>query len=95
VELRYSDLVKTDVDLSAQIEEVRVLVRCLWKRVPSESPNESHPQAFGQNGLGLLTVSGVPTLEEKRGRLLPMARKFAELPDAVRPPFMTIMTPTA
>lgn len=40
-------------------------------------------QAFGYEGLGLLTVSGVPGLAEYRAALLPLARRFALLPDEV------------
>lgn len=40
--------------------------------------------AFGEHGLGLLTVSGVPGLQAKRRALLPLARHFAALPDPVK-----------
>lgn len=40
--------------------------------------------AFGQQGLGILAVEGVPDLEAKRGALLPLAPKFAALPDDVK-----------
>eukprot|EP00013_Stygamoeba_regulata_P027737 CAMPEP_0177660916 /NCGR_PEP_ID=MMETSP0447-20121125/18342_1 /TAXON_ID=0 /ORGANISM="Stygamoeba regulata, Strain BSH-02190019" /LENGTH=372 /DNA_ID=CAMNT_0019166107 /DNA_START=122 /DNA_END=1239 /DNA_ORIENTATION=- len=45
---------------------------------------ESIKHAYGFDGLGLLAVSGVPDLMEKRVRTLPMARKFAMLPDEVK-----------
>ena len=40
--------------------------------------------AFGVDGLGILTVSGVPELAEARGELLPLASAFAALPEAVK-----------
>jgi isopenicillin N synthase-like dioxygenase len=40
--------------------------------------------AFGIDGLGILTVSGVPDLERLRAALLPLAREFATLPEAAR-----------
>ena len=41
-------------------------------------------QAYGYDGLGILTVRGVPTLEEKRLELLPLAKKFANLPEEIK-----------
>ena len=38
-------------------------------------------RAFGPNGLGILTVSNVPRLEELRAALLPLARKISLLSD--------------
>lgn len=38
-------------------------------------------QAFGHGKLGILQVTGVPTLDEKRRRLLPLARQVALLED--------------
>jgi hypothetical protein len=40
--------------------------------------------AFGAEGLGLLTVSGVPGVAERRRALLPLARRFALLPEEVK-----------
>lgn len=40
--------------------------------------------AFGAEGLGLLTVSGVPGVAERRQALLPLARRFASLPGHVK-----------
>ncbi len=33
--------------------------------------------AFGSNGLGILLVSGVPSLAERRQQLLPLSQQFA------------------
>lgn len=33
--------------------------------------------AFGFNGLGILLVSGVPSLAERRQQLLPLSQQFA------------------
>lgn len=41
-------------------------------------------EAFGVDGLGILTVSGVPGLAPLRERLLPLARTFARLPTDVK-----------
>eukprot|EP00891_Asterochloris_glomerata_P006053 jgi/Astpho2/6053/e_gw1.00084.69.1_t len=40
--------------------------------------------AFGFNGLGILLVSGVPSLAERRQQLLPLSQQFADLPADVR-----------
>lgn len=41
-------------------------------------------QAYGSEGLGILTVSGVPGYPDMRQRLLPLAAKFADLPDEIK-----------
>lgn len=41
-------------------------------------------RAFGAGGLGLLVVRGVPQFAELRAALLPLAFRFAALPDAVK-----------
>lgn len=41
-------------------------------------------EAFSYDGLGILTVRGVPGLAELRQNLLPLARRFADLPDEVK-----------
>lgn len=41
-------------------------------------------QAFGVDGVGLLTVKNVPQYVEARSRLLPLSKKFADLPDEVK-----------
>ena len=38
-------------------------------------------RAYGPDGLGALTVSGIPGYAESRERLLPMAYKLAHLPE--------------
>ncbi|OQR82224.1 hypothetical protein THRCLA_11041 [Thraustotheca clavata] len=40
--------------------------------------------AYGPKGLGILAVANVPGLEELRAKLLPLAFKFANLPDEVK-----------
>ena len=40
--------------------------------------------AFGEDGLGLLVVSGVPGYPQLRSRLLPLAARFARLPPSVQ-----------
>ena len=41
-------------------------------------------EAYGYDGLGILTVSNVPSLNESRMKLLPLARKFANLNDDIK-----------
>lgn len=41
-------------------------------------------QAFGPAGLGIIRVAGVPRVELLRRRLLPLAQRFANLPEEVR-----------
>lgn len=41
-------------------------------------------QGFGPDGLGVITVSGVPGFEERREALLPLANSFANLPAAAK-----------
>eukprot|EP00939_MAST-03C_sp_MAST-3C-sp1_P001480 g1480.t1 len=40
--------------------------------------------AFGPKGLGIIAVTNVPGVAPLRSRLLPMGRKFALLPDAIK-----------
>jgi len=49
-----------------------------------EDLSDSIEAGFGFNGLGLITVSGVPDLLALREKLLPLAKKFAELPEEVK-----------
>jgi hypothetical protein len=48
------------------------------------SPLLPPQKGFGPDGLGIVTVSGVPRFPELRGRLLPLAAALAGLPDAVK-----------
>lgn len=41
-------------------------------------------EAYGPEGLGLLTVSNVPNVMEYRQAILPLAYKFANLPDEIK-----------
>jgi len=45
---------------------------------------EAVQRAFGEEGLGIITVSGVPGLADARQKLLPLAWKFAHFPDEVK-----------
>jgi hypothetical protein len=40
--------------------------------------------AYSFNGMGVLAVLNIPGVKEKRAEILPLARKFAELPDQVK-----------
>lgn len=52
--------------------------------VAGEDLSDQIGVAFGVDGLGILTVANVPTWEEKRRELLPIAREFADLPEEVK-----------
>eukprot|EP00455_Lapot_gusevi_P057131 TRINITY_DN963_c0_g2_i1.p1 TRINITY_DN963_c0_g2~~TRINITY_DN963_c0_g2_i1.p1 ORF type:complete len:390 (+),score=114.52 TRINITY_DN963_c0_g2_i1:72-1172(+) len=41
-------------------------------------------QAFGFDGLGLIVVKGIPNVETLRQKLLPLAHKFAHLPEEIK-----------
>lgn len=41
-------------------------------------------KAYGFDGVGLLTVKNVPNYVEARKKLLPLSKKFADLPDEVK-----------
>jgi len=41
-------------------------------------------EAFGFDGLGILTVKGVPNVENLRQNILPLAHKFASLPEEIK-----------
>ena len=57
---------------------------------PSASPEllsslqSSVSAAFGYDGMGILAVSGVPSLSPLRARLLPLAARFAALPEEAK-----------
>jgi len=46
--------------------------------------SDSIGQAFGHDGLGLLIVKGVPEFTDLRQKLLPLAHRFASLPNEVK-----------
>ncbi|CAE7732420.1 unnamed protein product, partial [Symbiodinium microadriaticum] len=54
------------------------------KLVAGEDLSDQIEMAFSVDGLGVLTVEGVPGLEEARNGLLPLAREFANLPDDIK-----------
>lgn len=49
-----------------------------------EDLSDSIAKAYGFDGLGILVVTGVPNFEKLRSDLLPLAHKFANLPDEVK-----------
>jgi len=51
---------------------------------PASDLNAEIEQAYGFHGLGLIVVSGVPDLLRVRDNLLPLALKFAKLPDNIK-----------
>ena len=63
---------------SAQ-EKVEVVVLEYEDLVNGKDLTDQIASAYGKDGIGLLTVRGVPGLMEARGRLLPLAQKFATL----------------
>jgi len=62
----------------------RVVVVKYESLVNGEDLAESVATAFGFDGLGLIAVSGVPNLTALRQDLLPLAKRFAELPDEAK-----------
>jgi hypothetical protein len=48
---------------------------------PNELLVESVARAFGSDGLGILAVTDIPNLDEKRRHLLPLAARLPALPD--------------
>jgi isopenicillin N synthase-like dioxygenase len=53
-------------------------------RDPEADFSDSIEEAFGYDGLGILTVRGVPNLSECRAALLPLGHKFANLPEEIK-----------
>ena len=64
--------------------EGNVVVLQYDKLVAGEDLSDQIEKAFSVDGLGVLTVDGIPGLEEARAGLLPLAREFANLPDEVK-----------
>jgi isopenicillin N synthase-like dioxygenase len=52
--------------------------------ISNKDLSASIEKAFGENGLGILAVSGVPDVESKRSRLLPLAPRFANFSDEIK-----------
>lgn len=46
--------------------------------------NEAISAAYGYDGIGVLAVKNVPKMKDFREKLLPMAFKFANLPESVQ-----------
>jgi isopenicillin N synthase-like dioxygenase len=51
---------------------------------PESNLHDLIQSAYGISGVGLLTVKNVPGFVEARKRLLPLSKKFSELPDDVK-----------
>ena len=67
------------------------VVELLWADIlgpPTAATISSIERAFSYDGLGLLTVSGVPHFVEARAAALPFARAFAVLPEAAKAPYV-------
>lgn len=71
-------------DAAEAAPAVRITSLAYDELVTGKDLREEIERAFGYDGPGLLTVSGVPGLAEARARLLPLARAFATLPDATK-----------
>ena len=83
------------VDINLLIPHIRITIRIIVsmsnvvtldynRLVAGDDLSEDIGVAFGVDGLGILTVANVPTWEEKRRALLPLARQFADLPESVK-----------
>ena len=81
VTLDYNDLI-ADVDLSNLIEQVSelLLIGSVLRQLSADI-HITDRQAYGHDGLGVLTVKNVPEWLEHRQRLLPLAQQFASLPE--------------
>jgi isopenicillin N synthase-like dioxygenase len=62
-------------------ENVEVIVLDYEDLVNGVDLTDKIAEAYGKDGIGLLTVQGVPGLKQARSRLLPLAQKFAVLPE--------------
>ena len=51
---------------------------------PSPALSEKIRLAYGYSGLGILAVRGIPDLASLRSTLLPLANRYANLPDSVK-----------
>eukprot|EP01128_Nolandella_sp_AFSM9_P005266 TRINITY_DN2513_c0_g1_i2.p1 TRINITY_DN2513_c0_g1~~TRINITY_DN2513_c0_g1_i2.p1 ORF type:complete len:329 (-),score=36.56 TRINITY_DN2513_c0_g1_i2:203-1165(-) len=51
---------------------------------PEASIGDLIEKAYGYDGLGLIVISDVPTLPEKRQALLPLAYEYSKLPEEVK-----------
>jgi hypothetical protein len=69
--------------MGAPVKQVPVVD---YEQLKNQSTNlgELIGTAFGPKGMGILAVANVPGLEELRLQLLPLAFKFANLPDHVK-----------
>jgi hypothetical protein len=54
------------------------------KLLNGDDLTEEIARAYGATGLGILTVEGIPELDEARSNLLPLAHRFASLSDEIK-----------
>ena len=71
-------------NITATLRSGQAVVLSYEKLVSGEDLTAEIAQAYGEEGLGILTVEGIPGLTEKRSDLLPLAYRFANLPDEVK-----------
>ncbi len=71
----------------APVPAAHRMLQCAASLLQSNAPTARmhdkrhfNAQAFGPGGLGIIRVSGVPELKVLRGRLLPLAQRFAVRP---------------
>lgn len=78
-------LVKTTMSASSEgIVKAEVVILDYHDLVERKDLSHEIEKAFGKDGIGLLTVKNVPEMSRLRENLLPLARRFAMLDDAVK-----------
>lgn len=82
--IKYYDMRKGPLLRALPVTLVVVLSMCSDTALTLNFDDDLPHQAFGEHGMGLLTVSGVPGLSEKRRSILHLAYAFASLPSTVR-----------
>ncbi|KAJ9530925.1 hypothetical protein QJQ45_028778 [Haematococcus lacustris] len=79
VVIEYERLTDSNADLHAQLQQACIVLDCSRRR-NRQAVLPYTPQAYGPDGLGVLTISGVPNISDMRERLLRLASQVAALP---------------
>jgi hypothetical protein len=66
------------------MSNTRVVTLDYNRLLAREDLSDQIEEAYGFDGLGVLTVENVPGLQEARDALLPLAYQFAQLPDEIK-----------
>ena len=68
----------------AKTQEKKLVTLKYEDLVADKDLSEQLYEAYGPNGLGALTVSGIPNFSDFRQKLLPLSHKLAHQPDEVK-----------